>query len=241
MGSALGGGLRQDTDRLDMAASPCPGPGAGNFPEKDNLYFVPMEHPHTDSDASEAMVPLNDVLSRLLIENQAAFKGFLRKHLPSEELADDLLQQSLLKAIRHGDDLSGKESVVAWFYRILRNSLIDFYRSRASEGRKQEGLLHEVSALGHEMHPGLDEELHREVCTCLNRLLPSLKPEYSELIRRIDLDGEDPARVAEALGITYNNTLVRLHRARQALRKSLEHSCGACTRHGCLDCTCAER
>jgi RNA polymerase sigma-70 factor (ECF subfamily) len=31
---------------------------------------------------------------------------------------------------------------------------------------------------------------------------------------------------------------VRLHRARQALKRELERSCGTCATHGCLDCTC---
>jgi RNA polymerase sigma-70 factor (ECF subfamily) len=32
---------------------------------------------------------------------------------------------------------------------------------------------------------------------------------------------------------------VRLHRARQALRNSLEQACGVCTKHGCLNRTCS--
>lgn len=200
-----------------------------------------MEHRHSDPEVLEAQVPLDDGITRLLVENQAAFKGFLRKHLPSDDLAEDLLQQSLLKAIRHGDGLSNKESAVAWFYRILRNTLIDFYRSRASESRKKDGLLHDMAVMGQDVHPALDEGLHREACACLNRLLPTLKAEYAEVVRRIDLGGEAPVDVAEDVGISYNNIVVRLHRARQALRKSLENSCGACTKHGCLDCTCAKR
>jgi RNA polymerase sigma-70 factor (ECF subfamily) len=77
-----------------------------------------------------------------------------------------------------------------------------------------------------------------EVCACFNRLLPALHSGYGDLIRRIDLGGEDPAAVAKSLDITYGNLMVRLHRSRQALRKSLEHSCGACATHGCLDCSC---
>jgi DNA-directed RNA polymerase specialized sigma24 family protein len=75
----------------------------------------------------------------LLLGNQAAFKGFLRRRLPSDAAAEDLLQQGLLKAIRSSEGLTPKESVTAWFYRILRNSLTDYYRMRAAEGRKIEG------------------------------------------------------------------------------------------------------
>jgi RNA polymerase sigma factor (sigma-70 family) len=188
-------------------------------------------------DAS-ASKPLDEEIVGLFLRNQAAFKGFLRKRLPSEEAVEDLLQQGLLKAIRNGDALSGKENPIAWFYAILRNSLTDFYRSRASDGRKTDALLNDMTTSGTDALAAPDEEMKGEICACLNRLLPSLKPEYAELVRRIDLAGETPAAVAETEGITYNNLMVRLHRARQALKRSLELSCGTCTLHGCLDCTC---
>ena len=77
------------------------------------------------------------------------------------------------------------------------------------------------------------------VCTCFYTLLPTLKPEFSEILRRIDLDGESREHVAKDLGITGNLTRVRLHRARQALKRELLKSCGACCqKHGFMDCEC---
>jgi RNA polymerase sigma-70 factor (ECF subfamily) len=66
----------------------------------------------------------------------------------------------------------------------------------------------------------------------------TLKPNYADLIRRIDLAGESLPSVAKELRVTTNNLTVRLHRARQALRESLEQACGICSKHGCLNCTC---
>lgn len=198
-----------------------------------------MEHPQAGTGAEhDALGPINGTAIKTYLDNRSAFKGFLRRRLGSEAEAEDLLQQGLLKAIRNADGWADAESATAWFYRILRNTLIDHYRSRAAEGRKNDALLREMVATGEDSHSAPDSELRGEICACLNRLLPALKPEYADLVKRIDLDGEAPAVVADKHGITYNNLMVRLHRARQALRKSLEHSCGACTKHGCLDCTC---
>jgi RNA polymerase sigma-70 factor (ECF subfamily) len=58
------------------------------------------------------------------------------------------------------------------------------------------------------------------------------------LIRRVDLDEATIADVASEMGITPGNARVKLHRARRALRRQLELSCGSCAEHGCLDCTC---
>ncbi|MGH7821909.1 MAG: hypothetical protein ACREQ9_19275 [Candidatus Binatia bacterium] len=58
------------------------------------------------------------------------------------------------------------------------------------------------------------------------------------MLRRVDLDERSLAGAADALGITTNNAAVRLHRARRALRRQLERSCGTCAEHACLDCRC---
>jgi RNA polymerase sigma-70 factor (ECF subfamily) len=74
----------------------------------------------------------------------------------------------------------------------------------------------------------------------MNTLLPNLKSEYAEVLRRVDLEEIPVAQVATELDITTNNATVRLHRARQALKRELERSCGTCATHGCLDCTCGK-
>lgn len=179
---------------------------------------------------------LNDVVKRLL-ENQSAFRTFLRRRLGGDDLAEDLLQQSLVRAVERHHSLRKEESVVAWFYRILRNALIDHYRSKGAESRRNEAFLQQLTVSGEDTEPPIDE-VQASACACLYRLLPSLRLGYAELIRRIDLKGESPKTVAAELKISLNNLTVRLHRARQALRTSLERSCGICSTHGCLNCTC---
>lgn len=84
----------------------------------------------------------------------------------------------------------------------------------------------------------VDAELDAAVCNCLYRLLPTLKPEYSDIVWRADILGEPRDRLAASLGTSLNNVTVRLHRGRQALRKRLEEMCRTCPIHGFLDCHC---
>jgi len=172
-----------------------------------------------------------------LLARESDFRAFLRRRLSDEALAEDVLQQSLMRAVEHHHVLPDTENVVGWFYRILRNAVVDTYRSRAADVRKTDALLQELVTAGEDQTPALDE-LRPTVCACLHRLLPTIRPAYAELLRRIDLQGESPASVAQDLRVTPNNLTVRLHRARQALRAGLEQSCGLCTRHGCFNCTC---
>jgi RNA polymerase sigma-70 factor (ECF subfamily) len=85
-----------------------------------------------------------------------------------------------------------------------------------------------------------DEKEERELCKCFRRLLPLVPEQYRELLEEVDLKGGEPEEVAAKLGLTRNNVTVRLHRARKHMRKALTANCGACSAHGCLDCTCGE-
>ena len=193
----------------------------------------------TDSQSGRtASVPatLDELMQRLLAE-QSAFRSFLRKRLSDDALVEDLLQQSLVKAVERGHELNNRDSAVSWFYRILRNAVVDYYRSHAADRRKVDGFLDELVTSGEDKMPGLDE-VRPTLCACLAPLVSQLRPAYADLIRRVDLEGESPAAVARDLNVTSNNLTVRLHRARQALRATLEKTCGICTKHGCLNCTC---
>jgi RNA polymerase sigma-70 factor (ECF subfamily) len=68
-----------------------------------------------------------------------------------------------------------------------------------------------------------------------------LKPDWATIVRRVDLEGTSVPEVARDEGIAPNAAVVRLHRARGALRDKLRVVCGACARHGCLDCGCRPR
>jgi RNA polymerase sigma factor (sigma-70 family) len=166
-----------------------------------------------------------------LVALKSEFLGFVRARVGSEAEAEDLLQAAYLKATEKAETIRDDESVVAWFYRLLRNAVIDLQRERRRAG----------AALLDPAPESTDAELHRVVCACVNDLVPTLKPEWARLVRRVDLEGGSVPDVARAEGITPNNAAVRLHRARAALRDKLRVVCGACARHGCLDCGCQRR
>jgi RNA polymerase sigma-70 factor (ECF subfamily) len=178
-----------------------------------------------------------DSVIQRLTENRPLFEKFLRSRVQDTFLAQDLLQQSFVRAIQQYHSLNNEESVVAWFYRVLRNTIIDYYRSKASEHTRRNDYIQQSVVLTDDHVPSLDE-VKTTVCSCLESAIASLRPGYADLIRRVDLTGEPLTVAARNLQIAPNNATVRLHRARQALRESLENSCGICSKHGCLNCTC---
>lgn len=172
----------------------------------------------------------------LLVQSKRRFLAFLEQRLGSRADAEDLLQTAYLKAFTAANTLRHEEKVVSWFYRVLRNLLIDHYRNRAAVNRLEERVSTDADA-----EPAIDEELFREVCRCVKDVAEGLKPKYREVLIRVEVQDEPLEQVAHDLGITANNASVCLHRARSALREALRATCGICAEHRCLDCTCRSR
>lgn len=182
----------------------------------------------------ERGAPSPEVL-KVLVDNHRQFLAFLERRLGSRHTAEDVLQDAWVRGLAKLHTVRDEGAVTAWFYRLLRNAIVDHFRRRGSERRG----LDRLAAVPEEHAPAVDDdELMREVCGCVERLLATLKPEYAEALRRVDLDGATVAAWAAAAAITPNNASVRLHRARRALAARLEQSCGTCATHGCLDCSC---
>jgi RNA polymerase sigma-70 factor (ECF subfamily) len=170
---------------------------------------------------------------RILVDNHARFLSFLERRVGSRDEAEDILQDAFVRSVDRAGSLRDAESATAWFYRVLRNAVIDHYRREGTRSRAVERLAAEA-----EGPPWPVEELERVACACVTAMVDTLKPEYGTAIRRVDLEGQTVRGFAEEAGITPTNAGVRLHRAREALRRQLARSCGTCLEHGCLDCTC---
>jgi RNA polymerase sigma-70 factor (ECF subfamily) len=188
-----------------------------------------------NTDGQDALRPLSPEVVDALVENHRGFLSFLERRVGNRASAEEILQSAYARAVEKGVPADESEGAVHWFFAVLRNAVTDHYRRRAAEARATES----VAAEG--IPEITDPELRAEVCACFRRLLPTLREDYATVLRRVDLEERSVSDVAEELGITPNNASVRLHRARGALRKQLERSCGVCATHGCLECTCADR
>lgn len=184
------------------------------------------------------MTRRHDRLAAALNTRRSAFKAFLAARVGSEAEAEDILQNGLLKALRHADDLQDDTKLTAWFYQLLRHAIVDHYRSRGARRRRDDALGTLVASLGEDVAPA-PRSWEAQLCGCLGRVVDTLKPRHAELLRRVDLDGESVQAAARALKMTPNYASVTLHRARKELRTRLEAFCGACAEDACLDCNCA--
>jgi RNA polymerase sigma factor (sigma-70 family) len=159
---------------------------------------------------------------------------FLEARLGSRDEAEDILQEAFVRGVERAGTLRDGESAVAWFYRTLRNAIIDRHRRRGASDRALEAFARELETS--QVPPA---DVKDAVCACVRTLSETLKPEYADALRRIEVDGMSVQGYAAEAGIQPNNAAVRVHRAREALRTRVIASCGSCAEHGCLDCTCS--
>jgi len=179
-------------------------------------------------------LPSRDELLAAIAENRRSFLSFLERRIGHREAAEDVLQEAFARSLDKLP-LGTEESALAWFYRVLRNAVIDYYRRGGASERALAALTRQ---LDEQTEPGLDER--DAVCRCVVRLSETLKPEYALALRRIDVDGVSVQDFAAEAAITPNNAGVRVFRARETLRKRVVRWCGACASRGCIDCSCGE-
>ncbi|MEW5849875.1 MAG: sigma-70 family RNA polymerase sigma factor [Myxococcota bacterium] len=168
-----------------------------------------------------------------LVHNHREFLAFLERRVGDRAVAEDILQEAFARGLERLPSLREQESAVAWFYRVLRNAVVDHFRRRGASSSALERLASEL-----ETAEKPTVEIHDAVCQCVGRLASTLKPEYADALRRVEVEGVPVQQFATEAGITANNAGVRLHRARNALRERVMASCGTCAEHGCVDCTC---
>lgn len=181
---------------------------------------------------------MSDATLQQLLDRRAAFLGFVERRVGDPTLAEDILQAAFVRAIEHEPAPRAEQSVVAWFYTVLRNAVIDFYRRRATEAK-----VLDPTAFDDAAHTATtpDADTRTFLCGCIAFVLPTLKPAYAEILREVDLEERSLADFAARHHVTTGNAAVRAHRARAALKRELVRVCGACSIHACLDCRCKKQ
>jgi RNA polymerase sigma-70 factor (ECF subfamily) len=185
------------------------------------------------AEIAEDMAPMDPALIERLVASHREFHQFLERKVGDRALAEDILQEAFVKGLAKASAIRDEDSAKAWFYRVLRNAVIDHARRQAAARRRLEAVAHELEAQEDEPEAG------NQVCQCVARIANGLKPEYADAVQRIEVEGMSAKDFAESAGISSGNAAVRVFRAREALRNQVVRSCGSCAEHGCLSCSCS--
>jgi RNA polymerase sigma-70 factor, ECF subfamily len=131
--------------------------------------------------------------------------------------ADDLVQETLLRACRHTGRFENESHAQAWLYTVLHNLFI-------SRGRREQSARRAVGAIG----AALAEGVFGWAAPPLGFLLPSLEralaslPEpFASTLRLVDLEDHSYAEAAAVLGVPVGTVMSRLFRGRRRLALAL--------------------
>ncbi len=172
-------------------------------------------------------------LERALAAHRDELVAFVERRVSDRALAEDVVHAALEHALPRLGSLRDEDKLLAWLYRSLRNAIVDRARRHAAEQRV-------LATLASELDDHLEVlDAPARVCRCVLRVSEGLKPEYAEALARIDVDGAAVKEFAAERGISSSNAAVRVFRAREALRRGVVATCGACAASACADCTCS--
>jgi RNA polymerase sigma-70 factor, ECF subfamily len=142
--------------------------------------------------------------------------------------AEDLLQETFLRAYRALHQLTQEESCRAWLMKIMTNIWLNQRQKRGREGVGLDvyefDLSHEEAALW--MHHRLPDEpegatCRRQFCEDLDQALQELPEAFRIVVMLVDVEGLSYKEVSETLHCPIGTVMSRLYRARQFLRKAL--------------------
>jgi RNA polymerase sigma-70 factor (ECF subfamily) len=194
-------------------------------------------------DAAQSPVPAPS-LDELVAEAESLYR-YAVVRVRDHHLAEDLVQDTLLTAVRKFDEFQGRSALGTWLVGILRHKILDHFRAAAR--KREEAALSLPSdndcdpteewftgygAWKVDPNAGLEvldedprrllerAEVLRALRACLDRLPSSLRRLY--VLR--ELDGSPPEEICETTGVTRGSLAVLLHRARQLLRACLQRT-----------------
>lgn len=135
----------------------------------------------------------------------------------SSDVADDVVQETMIKALNSIDKVKNVKALDGWLFRILSNCFIDFCRKQREEFDIDETLLVERDT---------PETVHHqhEMFTAVRKAIASLPFKHRQVITLVDIENFSYAEVAEIIDVPMGTIMSRLNRARQSLKQILEDS-----------------
>jgi RNA polymerase sigma-70 factor (ECF subfamily) len=142
--------------------------------------------------------------------------------------AEDLLQDTMVLALRFSDNFAEGTNLLAWLTRVMRNRHISNMRRRALEQQilEAEGAhaltAWSIGAMGRRtMHGDGDVSPENGFCDTVVSAMEALRPEFREAVWLCDVEGMSYADAASAISCPVGTIMSRLHRGRRALRRRL--------------------
>jgi RNA polymerase sigma-70 factor, ECF subfamily len=179
-----------------------------------------------DNEANKTEGQLYADFQREAIPHMSAVYNFALRMTGDEDDADDLVQETYLKAFRFFDKFEKGTNCKAWLFRILKNSYINDYRKAVREPNKVD--YEDVQNFYENVKANEVDSKHYEQDAFSNllddeitKVMSSLPEDFRTVIILSDIEGFTYEEIADFVDIPVGTVRSRLHRARKMLYSQL--------------------
>lgn len=163
---------------------------------------------------------LNETFKKQILQSQASLKQFAYSYTNDYEAADDLLQDTMVKALRYHEQYQEGTNIRGWLFTIMRNTFINGYRknTRKNEIVSTEDDITSAQLLQSAVKNNGDAKFVRKD---IDRAISKVPEAYTVPFLRY-FEGYKYHEIAEELNIPIGTVKTRIHMARQMLQKQLK-------------------
>lgn len=162
----------------------------------------------------------NISLNHQICDHRSCLEAFAMKFTNDVEDANDLVQDTLIKAIRYHALYKQGTNLRGWLYTIMRNTFINDYR-KSSRKTALIDTTDDLTPYQLRNSAASNQAEHKFVMEDIHKALGKLQPEYSGPFLRY-FEGYKYHEIAEELNIPIGTVKTRIHVARQVLKEQLK-------------------
>lgn len=155
-------------------------------------------------------------------ELTSRLRPFIQRRV-SENDAEDILQDVLLRMHNGLPKLREREQLAPWMFRIARNAIADHLRKRARNPARPAP--RDEPPLEQPALPLDETAITESLAGALDSLIERLPEKYQSAIRLTELEGRSQQEMADVLGLSLSGAKSRVQRGREKLRDLIESCC----------------
>ena len=162
-------------------------------------------------------------VEELAREQALPIMRYLAHYVGDQAVAEDLWQETLLRVHKGSSSFAGRSSIGTWTFSIATRVAADYLR-RPGHNTSIVALTEVVEPIDSDR--AIDEQLVvDEMNQCVRDVIDSLPDTYRSALILYDLEGLSAKQVAEVSDCSLASAKIRIHRARQRLKKALDEEC----------------
>lgn len=167
-----------------------------------------------------------------------ALYNFALSRVFSSEVAEDLVQETFLSALKTYQNFRGESTERTWLVAILKRKIVDYYRRKTRDSEdltdfepEHTSFAKDGDAKGHWLRPKLPKQWtadldtlmdNKEFMTVFEKCLANLPPKWASCFAMKNIEEMETDQICKELDITASNYWVIIHRARLRLRECIQ-------------------